>query len=63
MNTKHRTRKLVVTVSNEAYQTLQTEAVRIDRHTTNVASEVVESALLALAYPPDEKIDQIGGEQ
>ena len=63
MNTKHRTRKLVVTVSNEAYQTLQTEAVRIGRHIANVASEVVESALLALAYPTDEEIDQIGGEQ
>ena len=63
MNTKHRTRKLVVTVSNGAYQALQTEAVRTDWHATNVAYEVVESALLALAYPSNEEIDQIGGEQ
>lgn len=63
MNTKQRNRKLTVTVSYEAYQALQTEAVRIDRHTTNVASEVVEAALLSLAHPTDEECDQTGGNQ
>ena len=50
MNANNRTRKLVVQISESAYQALQKESVRIDRHAFNVASEVVETALHALAY-------------
>ena len=50
MKTNNRTRKLVLQVSEEAYQALQNEAVRIDRHAFNVASEICDSALLALNY-------------
>ena len=63
MNTKYRTRKLVVSVSQDAYQALQNEAVRIDRHATNVASEIVELALLALNYKSDKALDKTGGER
>ena len=49
-------------MSQDAYQALQNEAVKIDRHATNVASEVVESALLALNYKSDKALDKPGGE-
>ena len=50
MEPKHRTRRLVVNVSQEAYKLLQAEAFRLDRHASNVSSDVVESALQALKY-------------
>ena len=50
MNANNRTRKLVVKISESAYQKLQNESVRIDRHAFNVASEVCEAALQALTY-------------
>ena len=55
-----RTRKLVVNVSEDAYQCLQREAVRIDRHAANFASDVVELALLALDYNSDGSTEQGG---
>lgn len=63
MKTRNRTRKLVVNVSEDAYQLLQREAVRIDRHAANYASDVMELALMALEYKSDEPLDQAGGEQ
>ena len=50
MNTKYRTRKLVVSVSQDAHQALQNEAVRVDRHVASVASEICEKALTDLNY-------------
>ena len=50
MNTKYRTRKLVVSVSQDAHQALQNEAVRVDRHTASMASEICEKALIGLDY-------------
>ena len=50
MYTKSRSRKLVLQVSQDAYQALQAEAVRIDRHAFNVASEICEKALIGLDY-------------
>jgi len=50
MNTKYRTRKLVVSVSQDAHQALQNEAVRVNRHTASVASEICEKALTGLNY-------------
>ena len=40
----------MVHVSPEAYKSLQSEAVRVDRHASNVVSDVLESALMALQY-------------
>ena len=59
MNTNNRTRKLVLQVSEEAYQTLQKEAIRIDRHAFNVASEICQSALLALQYKQPNALDEL----
>lgn len=59
MNTKYRTRKLVIQVSQDAYQALQDEAVRIDRHAYNVCSEIVENALMALKYNKDDALDEL----
>ena len=50
MKTNSNIRKLVVQVSQDAYQALQAEAVRIDRHAFNVASEICEQALICLDY-------------
>ena len=50
MEPKHRTRKLLVNVSQESYKLLQAEAFRLDRHASNVSSDIVESALRALKY-------------
>ena len=50
MKTNSNIRKLVVQVSQDAYQALQAEAVRIDRHAFNVASEICEKALIGLDY-------------
>ena len=50
MEPKHRTRKLLVNVSQESYKLLQAEAFRLDRHASNVSSDIVESARQALKY-------------
>jgi hypothetical protein len=50
MNTEYRTRKLVVSVSQDAQQALQNEAVRVDCHMASVASEISEKALTGLNY-------------
>jgi hypothetical protein len=47
----------LVHVSPEAYRALQNEAVRLDRHATNVCSDVLESALLALQYNDPDTLD------
>ena len=57
MEQKHRTRKLVVNVSQESYKLLQAEAFRLDRHATNVSSDIVEAALQALKYSDPEFIE------
>lgn len=62
MNDKaNRRRKFCVTVSQEAYECLQAEAYRLDRHSVRVAQEVVEQALLALKYS-DPNFTEEGGE-
>ena len=59
MKNDTRRRKFCVMVSQEAYEALQAEAFRVDRHSVRVAQEIVESAFLALKYSSPEALDEL----
>ena len=59
MKNDNRRRKMCVMVSQEAYEALQAEAFRLDRHSVRVAQEIVESAFLALKYNQPDALDEL----